>query len=179
MPDMELEQVESVGLSGRMAELFDGYGPRVYGPILAQHARESVFSALGVWLLLAACVAGAVGDERMELEEALGCSAAEAGELLEAFMSSPPEVLRAAIAVWVAVADATAKLAEWVRGLPSDVESGFMPTKREADAWADRNTLGLIKSFPLKFRRGHPNRARLGAGHKGVLAGSVRACGGR
>lgn len=151
MAGMELGEVRSVGLSGRMAELVDGYGRRVYGAVLAQHARELVSSPLGVWLLLAACVTGAVGAERAALEEALGCSADEAAELLEAFVSSPPEALKAAIAVWVAVADATAKLAEWVRGLPSAVESGFMPTKQEADAWADRNTLGLIKSFPLEI----------------------------
>lgn len=154
MPDMELEAVESVGLSGRMAELVDAYARHVYAPVLAQHQGESVSSPLGVWLLLAACVTGAVGDERTALEEALGCSAAEAAELLEAFTSSPPQALNAAIAVWVAVADATGKLAEWVRRLPSAVESGFMPTKQEADGWADRNTLGLIKSFPLEIDAG-------------------------
>lgn len=147
---MKVGSARSRGLYRRMAELVDGYARRVYASVLAQHQSESVSSPLGVWLLLAACVTGAVGDDRGALEEALGCSADEAGELLDAFMSSPPEALKAAIAVWVAVPDATSHLAEWARGLPSAVESGFMPTQPEADAWADRNTLGLIKSFPLQ-----------------------------
>lgn len=151
MPPMKLESAESVGLSGRLAELVDAYARRVCPLVLAQHEDESVSSALGIWLLLAACVTGAVGEERAALEEALGCSADQAAALLETFMSSPPRALKAAIAVWVAVADATSELAQWVRGLPAAVESGFMPTKREANAWTDRKTLGLIKSFPLEI----------------------------
>ena len=76
-------------------------------------------SALGIWLLLAACAAGADGENRHELEEALGCSAEEAGELLAAFMVAPPQALNAGIAAWVQPADATAAFNEWVRLFPS------------------------------------------------------------
>jgi hypothetical protein len=123
----------------------------VYPAVLDQKPDEFVCSPLGVWLLLAACVSAADGDKRIALEGALGCSGDEAAQLLEVFMASPPSALSAAIAVWVGVADATPQLADWARALPDAVESGFMPTKREADAWADRNTLGLIKSFPLQI----------------------------
>ena len=57
--------------------------------------------------------------------------------------------VEAALAVWVRIDDATAEVADWLRGLPDDVESGFMPTQTEADAWAKRETLGLIATFPL------------------------------
>jgi hypothetical protein len=103
-----------------------------------------------VWLLLAACLTGAEGVERAELELATGCSAGEASELLEAFLSEPPPALKAAIAVWVRIVDATRELAAWVENLPSAVESGFMPTQAQANEWADRHTLGLIKRFPLE-----------------------------
>jgi Serpin (serine protease inhibitor) len=134
----------------RVASLVDAYTRRTYAAVLEQHPGASVSSPLGIWLLLAACASGASGEHRTALEEALGCPADEASRLLATVMASPPPALKAAIAVWVAVADATERLAAWVRGLPSGVESGFMPTKTEADAWADRNTLGLIKSFPLQ-----------------------------
>jgi len=144
-----MEIVEAAGPSERVAALVDAYAQRVYPAVLEQHGRGFVASPLGVWLLLAACVSGADGEHRSALEEALGCSADEASRLLARFIASPPPALKAAIAVWVAVADTTAELAGWVRGLPPAVESGFMPTKREADAWAERNTLGLITSFPV------------------------------
>jgi Serpin (serine protease inhibitor) len=135
--------------AGRVAELVDRYARRVYPAVLEQHGGASVCSPLGVWLLLAACATAARDGERAALEDALGCSAEEADELLAVFMAAPPEALKAAIAVWVRVADATEALAGWVRGLPSAVESGLMPSQQEADAWAEHKTLGLIRSFPL------------------------------
>jgi hypothetical protein len=138
-------------LSQRMATVLDGYARRVYPAVLEQHGGGSVSSPLGVWLLLAACVSAADGEHRTALEEALGCPADQASELLAAFMSAPPPALKAAIAVWVRAVDATDALAAWVRGLPRAVESGFMPTQQEANAWAERNTLGLIETFPLEI----------------------------
>jgi hypothetical protein len=75
--------------------------------------------------------------------------AEEAGELLVAFVAFPIPALEAAIALWVRAVDATDRLVAWARGLPPSVESGFMPTRAEADAWADRHALGLIRKFPL------------------------------
>jgi hypothetical protein len=135
----------------RLAALVDRYSRRVYPAALAQHRDASVCSPLGIWLLLAACVSSALGAERAALEEALGCAADEAGELLARFVAVPPPALKAAIAVWVRAADATEQIAAWVRGLPAGIESGFMPTMAEADAWAERHTLGLIKSFPVEI----------------------------
>jgi hypothetical protein len=144
-------RVQTAGSIGRLASLVDAYARRVTPAVLEQHPGGSVSSALGVWLLLAACAGAARGDEQAQLEEALGCSAAEAGRLLADFMSAPPPALRTAIAVWTRARDASEELAAWVRTLPSEVQSGFMPTQADADAWAQRETLGLIPSFPLKI----------------------------
>jgi len=138
----------------RLTELVDAYSRRVYAPVLGQHPSASVSSPLGIWLLLAACASAARGPELTELEAALGCPAAEASRLLAGFVATPPPALKAAVAVWAAAGDATPELAEWVRGLPDAVESGFMPTQAEADAWARRSTLGLIKTFPAAIDRG-------------------------
>lgn len=134
-----------------LAGLIDGYSLRIYPAVLDQQTGAVVCSALGVWLLLAACAAEADGEDRRALEDALGCNSTGALELLSAVIASPPPALKAAIALWVSVADATEPLAAWARTLPHQVESGYMPTKKEADAWVKRNTLGLISSFPLEI----------------------------
>src|SRR5690242_8386787 len=133
----------------RLAGLIDGYSRRTYSSVVEQQDGGLVYSGLGAWLLLAACVSGASGDTRASLENALGCSADDASELLSAFMADTPSAAHAAIAIWVRAVDATEALAEWVRGLPPSVQSGFMPTQAEAHAWADRETFGLIKKFPI------------------------------
>jgi hypothetical protein len=142
------------GAEERLAELVGRYSRRVAPAVLGQHRAASVSSALGVWLLLAACASAAEGEDRLALEEALGCGADEANELLARFMASPPPALVSAIAVWVSVSDATNELAKWVRGLPAEVESGYMPTQGQADEWTQTRTLGLIKSFPLDLNAG-------------------------
>jgi Serpin (serine protease inhibitor) len=148
---MEVDAVRAGDRGRRLGRLVDAYSRRVYPAVLEQQTSASVSSPLGVWLLLAACGSGARGEHRTALEQALGCTVAEASELLNEFVASPPPALKAAIAVWVSAASARPELAEWARGLPPAVESGFMPTKQEADAWADRNTLGLIKTFPAQI----------------------------
>jgi hypothetical protein len=123
----------------------------VYPAVIEQHRDASVASPLGVWLALAACAAAAEGPQLAPLEEALGCSASVASGLLARFMAAPPPALKAAIAVWVDATDATDAVGAWVQGLPPGVESGSMPTQAEADAWASRETMGLIRSFPAEI----------------------------
>src|ERR1700744_5071700 len=151
MARMAAERVQTGRGVTQLRGLVDAYARRGSPAVLDQQADGSVSSALGVWLLLAACASGAKGSERAALEEALGCSAGDAIRLLTAFMADPPTALHAAIALWVAVDDATADLSAWTRGLPDEIESGFMPTPAQADAWAARETLGLIRHFPAKI----------------------------
>jgi hypothetical protein len=141
------------GPSSRLAALVDAYARRVTPAVLEQHSGPSVSSALGIWLLLAACVSAATGSERSALEEALGCTGDEAARLLAAFAAAPPSAVTAALAVWVRAPDATAAVTDWIRSLPEGVESGAMPGQADADAWAKRETLGLIKTFPLAIDR--------------------------
>jgi Serpin (serine protease inhibitor) len=139
----------STGLDASVAEYLSGYSERIRSAVLVQHERESVSSPLGIWLLLCACVQAAAGTERAELESIIGCSREEAGDCLDAFLSSVPAALHAAIALWVREALVSERFARWASALPSQLERGPIPTQDEADAWADRHTLGLIKKFPL------------------------------
>jgi hypothetical protein len=43
----------------------------------------------------------------------------------------------------------TKGLSSWKSTLPEQVETGDIPTKASLDKWADRHTLGLIRSFPI------------------------------
>jgi hypothetical protein len=151
MARMAAEQVQAGDSAGRLTALVSAYARRVSAAVLEQHGAASVSSPLGVWLLLAACVSASQGSDRAELEQALGCSAEEASRLLAALMGAPPPALRAALATWVRIVDAGPEVTDWVAGLPRNVSSGFMPTQAEADAWAERETLGLIRNLPLKI----------------------------
>ncbi len=128
----------------------DSYSRRVSSAVLDQHDGSSVASPLAVWLLLAACSSAASGAARSDLEEALGCSAAEATALLERFLDRPPQALSSALALWARGSDLSTRLVNWSANLPNQVERGPIPSQSVADAWVDRNTQGLIKSFPLE-----------------------------
>ena len=126
------------------------YSRRVRDAVLSQHQRESVCSPLGVWLLLCACLEAADGSEREQLEAVVGCSRDDAAELLNAFLAAVPSVLHAAVALWAREVVASESFVRWRDGLPAAIERGPVPTQEQADAWADRNTLGLIRRFPLE-----------------------------
>lgn len=136
----------------RLVELVSAYSARVCNAVLEQHQGASISSPLGIWVLLCACQVGAEDPERARLEEVTGCSAAQAARLLEEFVANVPEALKAALALWVRPDRDTKALRAWARQLPAEIEVGPMPTQAEADAWADRNTLGLISTFPVSVR---------------------------
>ena len=134
-----------------LAALVDIYCRRVTPAVLEQHRGASVSSPLGIWLLLAACSTAAVGPEREQLEDALGCSAFEAASLLAQVLETPPPALHSALALWVRSRDRTTALVEWSAGLPRSVERGPIPSQADADAWADERTSGLIQRFPVEI----------------------------
>jgi hypothetical protein len=69
--------------------------------------------------------------------------------MLGRFLNDPPRALHSALALWVRGSDRSSPLVEWTATLPRAVERGPIPSQDVADGWADRNTLGLIKEFPL------------------------------
>jgi hypothetical protein len=132
----------------RLAALVRRCSRRVRGAVLAQHEHGWVFSPLGMWLLLCVALAGAVGDDRRRLEDAVGCASDEAGRLLSSFLSSVPPPVAAAIAVWSRDTAGTEVFEQWMRRLPDAIEIGPIPSQSDADAWTRRSTLDLIPQFP-------------------------------
>jgi hypothetical protein len=138
-----------VAVDARLVELVSAYSARVRNATLEQHPDASISSPLGIWVLLSACLVDAEDPERARLEAAAGCSAEEAARLLDAFVANVPKALKAALALWVRPDCVTEAFRAWAAELPPEIEVGPMPTQAEANAWANRNTLGLIREFPL------------------------------
>ncbi|WP_234469898.1 serpin family protein, partial [Streptomyces sp. MBT62] len=113
----------------------------------------TVFSAAGVWPLLALLADGAEGAARAELADAVGLpadrSAAAARELLAGLTAM--RGVDAALGLWT---KRTVELREaWAAGLPAEahgVLTGDLAADRAAlDAWAAKRTGGLIERMPL------------------------------
>ncbi|MEU5596348.1 serpin family protein [Streptomyces sp. NPDC020298] len=113
----------------------------------------TVFSAAGVWPLLAFLADGAAGPARGELAEALGLPAEQAAGAARELLGTMGAMtgLNCALGLWT---DRTLRLREeWRAGLPADshgVLSGDRPTDQEAlDAWATKRTGGLVERMPV------------------------------
>ncbi|MYS91750.1 MULTISPECIES: serpin family protein [Streptomyces] len=123
----------------------------------ASGIREStVFSAAGVWPLLALLAAGATGRAREELTEALGLPADRAGAAGRELLAVLAEVdgLESALGLWT---ERTVELREeWAARLPVGAH-GVLTGEPEADGraldtWAARRTGGLIERLPAALR---------------------------
>ncbi|KOU70086.1 proteinase inhibitor I4 serpin [Streptomyces sp. MMG1533] len=116
----------------------------------------TVFSAVGVWPLLAFLADGATGAARKELAEAVGMpadqAAAAARELLAE--SACVEGLDSGLGLW---SKRTVELREeWAAGLPSSVHgvlTGDLDADQRAlDAWAAERTGGMVRHIPVALR---------------------------
>ncbi|MBT2448776.1 proteinase inhibitor I4 serpin [Streptomyces sp. ISL-43] len=119
----------------------------------AKDGAGTVFTAAGVWPLLALLADGAGGPARTELAEALGIPAEAAAEAARELLSALGGVrgLRAATGLW---ARRELPLEErWTDRLPAGTRgtlTGDGDTDREAlDAWASDRTGGLVEKMPV------------------------------
>jgi hypothetical protein len=117
-------------------------------------AGHHVASPLGAWLLLALAGPACAGDDRRQLEEVLGADADAAAGFAAELLARPHPVFRAAAAVWGGNGPAAgARIASWRAGLPPQVDTGPVPGPADLDAWARRQTSGLIGRFPVEDGR--------------------------
>ncbi|MFG3341172.1 serpin family protein [Glycomyces sp. NPDC048151] len=112
-------------------------------------------SGLGIWPLLAVLATGAVEATLEELLEAAGLDAGQAADvpaaLLDAVRSAP--ALNLALAAWSG--PRVTLDPDWVAGLPVDavgtLTGDAAVDKPLLDAWASRNTGGLIERMPVNL----------------------------
>lgn len=118
----------------------------------------TVFSAAGVWPLLAFLADGAAGRAREELADAVGMPADQAAgaarELLAGLGAA--RGVDAALGLWTSRA---LELREpWEAGLPADAHGVLSgdgdADKRALDAWAAKRTGGLIERMPARVTDG-------------------------
>ncbi|MFZ3495239.1 serpin family protein [Streptomyces sp. 5.8] len=120
----------------------------------ADAAEGTVFTAAGLWPLLALLADGADDPARTELEQALGIPAETAAEAARELLAALDGVrgLRAATGVW-ARRDLPLEAA-WSARLPAGTRStltGDEDTDRKAlDAWAAERTGGLVEQMPVE-----------------------------
>ncbi|MFI5954710.1 hypothetical protein [Cryptosporangium sp. NPDC051539] len=119
------------------------YAERLHATLGDAH---HVASPLGAWLVLALAASARPGAG---VEEALGCSAADARGHASALLERPHRAVGAAAAVWTRADRRTPALQAWEDGLSAAVERGPVPSQEDADAWAADRTHGLIEKFPL------------------------------
>ncbi|MEU1517315.1 serpin family protein [Streptomyces sp. NPDC005811] len=114
---------------------------------------NSVFSAAGVWPLLAFLADGAEGAARKELADALGVPADQAAGAARGLLAGMDAMrgLDPALGLWT---NRTLELREsWAAGLPTGahgVLTGDAEADRAAlDAWAAKRTGGLVEAMPV------------------------------
>lgn len=115
----------------------------------------TVFSAAGVWPLLAFLADGAGGPARAELADAVGLPADEAAGAARELLGAMGAMrgLDSALGLWT---KRTLELRErWEAGLPAEAH-GVLTGNAEADkaaldAWAVKRTGGLIEEMPVRL----------------------------
>ncbi|MFG2127853.1 serpin family protein [Streptomyces sp. NPDC048751] len=114
---------------------------------------QTVYTAAGVWPLLAFLADGAAGAARAELEEALAVPADEAGSAARELLAGMAAIhgLDTAVGLWTS---RTVELREaWEAGLPVEahgVLTGDPEADRAAlDGWAAERTGGLVERMPV------------------------------
>ncbi|MFI9826435.1 serpin family protein [Streptomyces sp. NPDC051913] len=117
----------------------------------------TVFSAAGVWPLLAFLADGAAGAARAELAEAVGMPAEESAGAARELLGAMGRMrgLDSALGLWTG---RTLELRErWEAGLPAaahGVLTGDEAADQAAlDAWAAKRTDGLIEKMPVRVTR--------------------------
>lgn len=131
-----------------LPDVLTAYAARLHGDRDDHH----VASPLGAWLLLALAAQAAPTDHpsRAELTTALGMDIAAAGDAARTLLTHPHADLLTATGAWLHETARTQRITAWAAALPEGTTRGGIPSQAELDAWAERNTEGLITEFPLE-----------------------------
>ncbi|MGV9345455.1 serpin family protein [Streptomyces spiralis] len=115
--------------------------------------RGTVFSAAGVWPLLAFLADGAGGPARTELADAMGLPADQAAAHARELLSALDGLRGAGSALGLWTKRALELREQWAAGLPAGthgVLTGDPAADKEAlDTWAHKRTGGLIDAMPV------------------------------
>nr|WP_145492393.1 MULTISPECIES: serpin family protein [Streptomyces] len=117
----------------------------------------TVFSAAGVWPLLALLADGAAGPARQELTEVLGVPAEQAAATARELLAALDSVsgLDAALGLWTQ--QELLLREEWLAKLPAAAHGSFgedlVTAQERLDRWAAERTGGLVERMPVALNR--------------------------
>lgn len=118
--------------------------------------QGTVFTAAGVWPLLALLAHGAAGAARAELAEALGVPAESAAEQARQLLATLNELRGVETALGLWTRDTLPVERAWLDSLPTGVHeqlTGDLGRDQERlDAWAKDRTDGQIGSMPIALQ---------------------------
>lgn len=139
-------------ITGATAQVVNGLTARWAGV----SSGGTVFSAAGVWPLLAFLADGAQGAARAELARALGVPAEQAAAAARELLAGLADERALDCALGLRTRRTLELREEWETGLPVDalgVLTGDPALdQREMDAWAAKRTGGLIARMPVEAR---------------------------
>lgn len=134
-------------VSERIIPILDAFSKKFHQNFSGAHRLAS---PLGAWCLLA-FIAAKDKNPSPVVTETLGCSAKEANKILRALIKEKPADVSLAVNSWLnpTIADSPS-LVKWAEDVKKiTIPDISIPTPRELGEWADKNTDGVINSFPL------------------------------
>lgn len=144
-----------------LAYSLEGYNESFVSKIVDFDADDNtVFSALGAWVLTAVIAGGnpnSIPKEKLiQLETTLGMSLHVAYETAVELIKEAPEVVKASLGAWlrpdyVQSDEVASKWLNNIQGTGVLHSQVGLPSQAELDDWADKATLGLIKTFPYQI----------------------------
>src|SRR5262245_51082681 len=143
---------ESVGAPAVPTSLLVARYAEHFNSVFAD-GTHSITSPLGAWLLLSLVAPTATGATRSRLEQLLQTDAQDAFRRASELLATPHPAVRSAVALWRRPEWVLRVFDDWAETLPDVVEVGPVPSEAEANAWARRETFGLVDRLPVAIER--------------------------
>ncbi|MCB5182978.1 serpin family protein [Streptomyces antimicrobicus] len=122
-------------------------------PATGAGERNTVFTAAGVWPLLALLADGAGGPARAEMEEALGLPAGEAAAAARQLLAGLAAIGGLDVATGLWTRRGLSLEPAWTTALPEgshgELTGDPVPDQAALDTWAARHTRGLVERMPV------------------------------
>lgn len=134
-------------ISERIIPILDAFSAKFHKNFSGQHRLAS---PLGAWCLLA-FIAAKDKNPSPEVIANLGCSTKEAKKLLHALLKEKPAEVALAVNAWFNPSAAGSSVSSWSEDVKKISHPAIrIPTVKELNEWANEESEGLVKEFPVK-----------------------------
>lgn len=135
--------------TGDFKEILDKFSAQFHQNFAGEHR---VGSPLGAWCLLAFVAADTKNPASAVLKN-LGCTPSEAKHILLTLLKEKPDVVALAVNSWINPEAAALKsFTDWIADVKEfNATTVTIPGEEELNSWVDKESLGLINSFPVNI----------------------------